>query len=72
MQDSVKSIRNAVLRYNFYLFKKELKELIKLFEKVLAKFITIPYNNICVQKKVPLAQLVEHLTLNQGVQGSSP
>ena len=23
-------------------------------------------------KKAPLAQLVEHLTLNQGVQGSSP
>ena len=24
------------------------------------------------QKKAPLAQLVEHLTLNQGVQGSNP
>ena len=26
----------------------------------------------CCTKKAPLAQLVEHLTLNQGVQGSSP
>ena len=26
----------------------------------------------CVQQYAPLAQLVEHLTLNQGVQGSSP
>ena len=26
----------------------------------------------CVTKNAPLAQLVEHLTLNQGVQGSSP
>ena len=24
------------------------------------------------QKEAPLAQLVEHLTLNQGVQGSNP
>ena len=39
---------------------------------------TIYYNNFCVLDKpqqtrfAPLAQLVEHLTLNQGVQGSSP
>ena len=26
----------------------------------------------CIEKYAPLAQLVEHLTLNQGVQGSSP
>ena len=26
----------------------------------------------CVEGYAPLAQLVEHLTLNQGVQGSSP
>ena len=26
----------------------------------------------CVHENAPLAQLVEHLTLNQGVQGSSP
>ena len=26
----------------------------------------------CVKTNAPLAQLVEHLTLNQGVQGSSP
>ena len=26
----------------------------------------------CVAQNAPLAQLVEHLTLNQGVQGSSP
>ena len=26
----------------------------------------------CVVQYAPLAQLVEHLTLNQGVQGSSP
>ena len=25
-----------------------------------------------IPKEAPLAQLVEHLTLNQGVQGSSP
>ena len=26
----------------------------------------------CIEGYAPLAQLVEHLTLNQGVQGSSP
>ena len=31
------------------------------------------YNNAClVKRNALLAQLVEHLTLNQGVQGSSP
>ena len=31
------------------------------------------YNSPCVTKEdARLAQLVEHLTLNQGVQGSSP
>ncbi len=33
------------------------------------------YNISCVQgntKNAPLAQLAEHLTLNQGVQGSNP
>ena len=30
------------------------------------------YNISCVMKCAPLAQLVEHLTLNQGVRGSSP
>ena len=33
------------------------------------------YNNSCVQgtqENAPLAQLAEHLTLNQGVQGSNP
>ena len=29
-------------------------------------------NGIVQEKNAPLAQLVEHLTLNQGVQGSSP
>ena len=42
----------------------------------LAKNIEILYNNDCVQnteiKRARLAQLAEHLTLNQGVQGSNP
>ena len=39
---------------------------------------TLYYNNSCMLRNMhfighaPLAQLVEHLTLNQGVQGSSP
>ena len=30
------------------------------------------YNSICTEKQARLAQLAEHLTLNQGVQGSNP
>ena len=49
-------------------------------KKTLAKHKTLYYNNFCVLQRTqtadtghaPLAQLVEHLTLNQGVQGSSP
>ena len=51
-------------------------------KKVLDFFVIIGYNNFCaveetVQDKknhiyARLAQLEEHLTLNQGVQGSSP
>ena len=45
---------------------------------MLAFFLNMAYNQSCVvrekaaQRNAPLAQLVEHLTLNQGVQGSSP
>ena len=50
------------------------------FKKMLAFHKHFAYNNTCVQenglfrnrKHALLAQLVEHLTLNQGVQGSSP
>ena len=46
-------------------------------KKVLAFLYGYGYNNTCVRKdaekqKALLAQLVEHLTLNQGVRGSSP
>ena len=40
-------------------------------KKTLAISANIDYN-IPVDRYAPLAQLVEHLTLNQGVQGSSP
>ena len=54
--------------------------LLNFFKKTLAKHKTLYYNNFCVLQRTqtadtghaPLAQLVEHLTLNQGVQGSSP
>ena len=47
----------------------------KIFHLPLFFFILSMYNIACsgIQLKIgPLAQLVEHLTLNQGVQGSSP
>ncbi len=48
----------------------------KLFKKTLAFLKTMYYNLHCAfdedTRYAPLAQLVEHLTLNQGVQGSSP
>ena len=50
----------------------------KNIKKVLDFSILIRYNSICVRKSdkpmylASLAQLVEHLTLNQGVQGSTP
>lgn len=54
--------------------------LLNFLKKTLAKHKTLYYNNFCVLQRTqtadtghaPLAQLVEHLTLNQGVQGSSP
>ena len=39
------------------------------FRSLLTSFVQF---SGCVAKNAPLAQLVEHLTLNQGVQGSSP
>ena len=42
---------------------------------MLAFFIATRYTMSCVeitQAHAPLAQLAEHLTLNQGVQGSNP
>ena len=39
------------------------------FRSLLASFVQF---SGCVTQFAPLAQLVEHLTLNQGVQGSSP
>ena len=48
----------------------------KKIKKVLAFWKNVLYNKHCVErytkKYARLAQLVEHLTLNQGVQGSSP
>ena len=44
-------------------------------KKMLAFFIATRYTMTCVemtQAQAPLAQLAEHLTLNQGVQGSNP
>ena len=41
-------------------------------KKRLDFFLILSYNNSCVLSYAPLAQLEEHLTLNQGVQGSSP
>ena len=48
-------------------------ETLRFFIKILA-FLGKPlYNKPCVMEcSARLAQLVEHLTLNQGVQGSSP
>ena len=39
------------------------------FRSLLTSFVQL---SGCVTQFAPLAQLVEHLTLNQGVQGSSP
>ena len=40
---------------------------------MLAFYKIIMYNKFCRRKRyAPLAQLAEHLTLNQGVQGSNP
>ena len=42
---------------------------------MLAFFLVARYTMTCVeetQAQAPLAQLAEHLTLNQGVQGSNP
>ena len=52
----------------------------KIFKKYKKKACIFPrhvYNNVCAENKTlikcaRLAQLVEHLTLNQGVQGSNP
>ena len=49
----------------------------KKIKKVLAFWKNVLYNKHCVweiykKEYARLAQLVEHLTLNQGVQGSSP
>ena len=45
-------------------------------KKIRIKFVGIKKNNyLCTRKteeNAPVAQLVEHLTLNQGVQGSNP
>ena len=53
-----------------------MERILEKIKKVLAFFIFIVYNNSCIcenkNEYAPLAQLVEHLTLNQGVQGSSP
>ena len=50
----------------------------KKIKKVLAFLKELLYNNSCLKERTynlreaRLAQLVEHLTLNQGVQGSNP
>ena len=44
----------------------------ELFFLTSCKFYKLLFGFQGVVKHAPLAQLVEHLTLNQGVQGSSP
>ena len=49
------------------------KKFFKNFEKSLDKWRKKEYTiKRCETRHAPLAQLVEHLTLNQGVHGSSP
>ena len=59
--------------------EKKQRNSIKKIKKTLEIIKKILYNISCVKEKInsimrnaPLAQLVEHLTLNQGVQGSNP
>ncbi len=50
-----------------------LKTFLKKFKKSIDKLIKKEYTiKRCETRHAPLAQLVEHLTLNQGVHGSSP
>ena len=57
-------------------FRETCRRYLNFFKKVLAFWEMMYYNHFCVEKmnvgNALLAQLVEHLTLNQGVQGSSP
>ena len=48
---------------------KSRQEIIKF---LLAFYMTLEYNSVRSEEHAPLAHLVEHLTLNQGVRGSSP
>ena len=55
--------------------KKKNKIFYNFLEKVLAKFMKSKYNTFCTAKVrgySPIVQPVEHLTVNQGVVGSSP
>ena len=59
--------------------KKKNKIFLKNYKNFLDFLRKVAYNNSCVEntdaqlnRNALLAQLVEHLTLNQGVQGSSP
>ena len=63
-------------------YAKNISKNLKKFKKLLAFSKKLLYNITCVKEtqkqnkenkeNARLAQLVEHLTLNQGVQGSNP
>ena len=51
-------------------YQEDLFNIMKISLAILIPFL---YNNLCVKiRYARLAQLAEHLTLNQGVQGSNP
>ena len=58
----------------FYFFKKKLEKNL-VVTKIVRTFAPAIRKELRMKNKkndAPVAQLVEHLTLNQGVQGSSP
>ncbi len=52
--------------------KKQLRKIVKKILKSLLTFISAFYIIALALRDASLAQLAEHLTLNQGVQGSNP
>ena len=70
-----------LLHYIVFIFHFLCIFFLNFLQKTLVKTRSMPYNISCrwaiqrfseTKENAPLAQLVEHLTLNQGVQGSSP
>ena len=51
---------------------KNIKKILKKYQKTVDKYIIIRYNYTCQQDSGRLAQLGEHLPYKQGVTGSSP